>query len=280
MTAPVDSLALPPLPEGINCPDCGYDLRSLTGPRCPECGFDLAIIRTQTPQIPWSRRGEIGRFKAYWQTVWVVCRHPRRFYVELVRPVSYRDSQSFRWVTFLHAFVPLLICMTVVLATEPGARQQESLLIELGVVVGIGLVLIVLPGVQSYNFETRRLPTELRNRCIALSYYAWAPLATIPIVLLFMFIGGAVGQLADMRTSDLVFYTEVICAVTMLVFPLLTVFDALRLCGVLACGVLRDRPRIRLRMTGLTLLGFAAAALAIVIPGSIFYFLVMWYSLR
>ena len=41
-----------PLPVGAVCPDCGYDLRGLTGDRCPECGFDLNVVRTQTPQIP------------------------------------------------------------------------------------------------------------------------------------------------------------------------------------------------------------------------------------
>ncbi len=46
-------------------------------------------------------------------------------------------------------------------------------------------MLAALPGVASYCFRPRRLSVEQQNRAIALSYYAWAPLAAAPLMLLF-----------------------------------------------------------------------------------------------
>ncbi len=100
--------SLAPLPEGLYCPDCGYDLRSLTSTRCPECGFGLEAVRAGESQIPWTYRRELGRFRAYWKTVWLVLRWPKQFCLEVARPVSYRDSQSFRWMTVAHAYAAVL----------------------------------------------------------------------------------------------------------------------------------------------------------------------------
>ena len=66
LVAPMATMAqtppdLPPLPEGIYCLDCGYDLRGSTSARCPECGFSLELLRTGESQIPWAHRRELGR---------------------------------------------------------------------------------------------------------------------------------------------------------------------------------------------------------------------------
>ena len=156
----------PPIPEGTICPDCGYDLRRLTGEHCPECGFPLEIVRTQEPQIPWSRRRELGNFRAYWQTVWQVGRRPRRFCLEIVRPVSYRDSQTFRWITFLHAYLTILIgsLMWYFFDYEGGLIEGELgwwILGSLQVIAA--LLLAILPGLSSYEFQSYRLSVEYQN---------------------------------------------------------------------------------------------------------------------
>ncbi len=174
------------LPVGVVCPDCGYDLRGSTSARCPECGFGLDVLRTRVTLIPWSHRRELGWFKAYWKTVWLVLRHPKRLCLEMARPVSYADSQSFRWVTTLHAYVPIAVATAVWLQVHPlaapGGREGRAWLLA-GLVTWLPLALVLLPGLASYFFQPRQHTVEQQNRAIALSYYAWAPLALSAIVL-------------------------------------------------------------------------------------------------
>ncbi|MEK7756598.1 MAG: hypothetical protein AAB385_05250, partial [Planctomycetota bacterium] len=103
------STTVDPLPEirqDLFCQACGYNLRGLTGNRCPECGGSLDGVRSLVPQIPWMYRKEIGWFRAYWRTVWFVMVRQARFCDEMARPVSFRDSQLFRWMTVLLVSIP------------------------------------------------------------------------------------------------------------------------------------------------------------------------------
>lgn len=172
------------LPVGAVCPDCGYDLRGSISALCSECGRSLDVFRAREPQIPWSHRRALGWFKAYWLTVSHVLRRPKVFCLEVVRPVSYADSQSFRWVTLLHAYVPLLACMLVWLATEAGRGHTVSAGDWWwlgGLLLWVLLMLAALPGLASYFFHWRQQSVQQQNRAIALSYYAWAPLALMPV---------------------------------------------------------------------------------------------------
>jgi hypothetical protein len=269
-----------PVPEGIHCPDCGYDLRGLTGARCPECGLDLEIVRTQTPQIPWARRREIGWFRAYWQTVWLVGRHPRRLYTEMVRPVSYRDSQSFRWLTFLHAFGSVLISAIIVLARLGEWQEWDSLLTALGLVLGAGVLFAVLPGAGSYALESRRLPAEQRNRGIALSYYAWASLAAMPFFVLLVVVASVTGLIWDTDHNSVAFYVAGVCAAFAALFPLLIFVDAEARLACLCRRVLREHGRAWLRIICINGVALGALVVAAVVPLSVFYFLIIWYSLH
>lgn len=172
------------LPVGAVCPDCGYDLRGSASAICSECGRSLDVFRARESQIPWTRRRTLGWFKAYWLTVWRVLRRSRLFCLEVVRPVSYADSQSFRWVTLLHTYLPLLACMLVWLATEAGRGHTVSAGDWWwlgGLSVWLLLLLAALPGLASCFFQWRQQSVEQQNRAIALSYYAWAPLALMPV---------------------------------------------------------------------------------------------------
>jgi len=97
------------IPEHIYCPACAYNLFRITSDRCPECGHGLEGLRSDHSTIPWVRRNEIGRFRAYWKTVWMVTMRHRKFCEEYTRDISYEDAQAFRWLTILHAWLPALL---------------------------------------------------------------------------------------------------------------------------------------------------------------------------
>lgn len=182
----------PPLPEGLLCPGCGYDLRGLTSDRCPECALALTALRAGEVNIPWVHRQRLGRFRAFWKTVWWVTRWPRRLPVEMARPIHYRDSQTFRWVTTLHAYGTVVAASTAWAVGELLYSQGTTagLWLGLGIAQVIALVLLVgLPGLASYFFHPRRLSVEQQNRAIALSYYGWGVLAWLPLALPFFVAG-------------------------------------------------------------------------------------------
>lgn len=176
-----------PLPAGVFCPDCGYDLRGLASNHCPECGFGLEPARTPEPQIPWVYRRQVGYLRAYWRTVAAATFRPQRFCLEILRPVSYRDGQCFRWVTIAHAYVAVLVAGLATFAhRDPGNPLDRNRIPWFSLTAACGLLeLLALTGLTSYAFHPRRLPNELQNRAVALSYYGWAPLAYAPLALVF-----------------------------------------------------------------------------------------------
>ncbi len=194
---PTEGLATEPLwalPIGTVCPECVYDLRGSTSPRCPECGFSLHVLRTPESQLPWFHRRKLGRMKAYWQTVWMVAIRPKRLCLELAREVSYPDSQRFRWFTCLHAYATILAASAALLIFDHLHRWKSGPALWWwlgGINVFIAVLLVGVPGIGSYFFQSRLLPVSAQNRAIALSYYLWAPLATLPLMLPFWIVGFA-----------------------------------------------------------------------------------------
>lgn len=195
--ASVTPAAPEPLPVGAVCPDCGYDLRGSTSAVCSECGRSLDVFRAGESQIPWSRRQTLGWFRAYWLTVWRVLRRPKVFCLEVVRPVSYADAQSFRWVTLLHAY-PMLLAGPLAWAVTELVRGHGLSAGDwwwLGsLAIWMLLLLAALPGLASYFFQWRQQSVEQQNRAIALSYYAWAPLVLMPL-------GWIVGLVLDVASN-------------------------------------------------------------------------------
>ena len=170
--------------QDIFCQDCGYNLRALTGERCPECGRSLEGLRSEVSKIPWVHRKEIGRFRAYGKTVWFVMFRQRQFFDEMARPVSYADSQRFRWVTVALAYLPVLAC-EIVLGIQRMESPTDNEIISflwsdvrmiLALHVGFLLFLAAATGVPSYFFQPNAIPMALQNRTIALSYYTSAPI--------------------------------------------------------------------------------------------------------
>jgi hypothetical protein len=171
--------------DDLFCPECGYSLRGLTSDRCPECGLKLDFIESDVSLIPWERRREIGRMRAYWQTVVLAMFRNKVLCRAAYRPVNYRDAQLFRWVTLLHVFVPLVLVLPLWRVTSPGTL--EDVVDEVGywfaglVCICVLLGLAALTGLPSYFFHPRYLSTELQNRAVALSYYGCSSLALTPL---------------------------------------------------------------------------------------------------
>jgi hypothetical protein len=193
----------------LQCQDCGYNLRGLTGDRCPECGRSLRSMRSPVSSIPWTHRKEIGRFRAYWKTVWWVSFKYKTFCEEIARPVSFKDAQAFRWVTILHVFPPIAAVAVVwcvralpsyidrvIWWNDPWSSaipMPSRFVLALSrlvshvpwnaafVSLAILLYMVIATGVPSYFFDSRQLPRLLRNRAVALSYYCFGAWAWTPV---------------------------------------------------------------------------------------------------
>jgi hypothetical protein len=182
------------------CPDCQYSLRGIDSGKCPECGLVLDRERLAQSTIPWTYRGEIGRWRAYWRTVRIALREPSKLGNEVARPVNFDDARKFRRTTVLiAAIVPALAIVGgyVVLANEARAAPPMSAgavapphtmlgwVLQTGVVPAawLGLYLFLLAGssVASGFFRPKRLPIERQNRAVAISLYAAAPLTLTPL---------------------------------------------------------------------------------------------------
>lgn len=174
--------------EGTYCPDCGYDLRGISAARCPECGLGLEFVEGDVPLLPWARRREIGRLRAYWHTWLLVSLRRKRFYRALLQPLSHADAQRFRYVTLLHAFVPFALMLPVWAYAHP--PTFKSMAGEFGSwfpvpwLVGLAAALVVLTGVPAGFLRPRGASVRRQNRAIALCRYACAPLALLPIPLI------------------------------------------------------------------------------------------------
>jgi hypothetical protein len=79
------------------CPACGYDLRAANENRCSECGKAFNPEDLQKSWMPWERaRGEWGKIKALFSTIWALTFNPWRLILEEKRTHDYKSSRWFR----------------------------------------------------------------------------------------------------------------------------------------------------------------------------------------
>ncbi len=265
------------LPVGATCPECSYDLRGSTAERCPECGFRTDPLRRDESQIPWCYRHELGWFKAYWKTVWLVLRQPRRLCQEISRPVDYRHSQSWRWVTTLHACGALLVgCGAYAVADYAyGWHGGELMWWWLGGLQVWGILwLAALPGLASYFFHPSKLPIEHQNRAIALSYYAWAPLALAPLCLLLPYLV----ILGTWQPFPPIEVWAICTAVEIAGAGVIVGLCETRIVQLQVHALHRRRAAAQLRLAAFNALAIGLGLLLALLPLSAFYLLVIFHS--
>jgi len=180
------------------CLSCGYNQRGIVAERCPECGQVYAEVPPSPLRLPWVHRRHLGLLTAYWRTVRLVLFDPRRLSDEVQHPLSLRDGRRFWFLTIIHAYLPLLAAMVALyLSLSPQQRVESGLFMPIyspvfpAVSLNIGLLLFIAAatGWPSYYCHAKHLPIEQQNRAIALSYYACAPLAMLPIAMALIMLG-------------------------------------------------------------------------------------------
>ena len=283
----------------IFCPNCAYNLRGSVSDRCSECGYSLANIRSPICQIPWPKRRERGRLRAYWQTVWMVTFRDRRLCEEVARPVSHVDAQAFRWATVLHAYLPVLLATILVyLGKSPETVPPADFYQQMFQMIGMGtwptglsfadrayaevwpvvilhacflLFLVAATGVPSYFFHPRGLSAPQQNRVVALSYYGTAPLA---LTCFLAILAGGVFVYADTWPVSLGVIPAILLVALILLAWLLNLDRIAR----------RTMPHLKTRRlliaTCVPLLWIGLVGLTLIcLPSVVLYVLVVTYSL-
>jgi hypothetical protein len=188
------------------CPSCGYDLRSIPSERCPECGAPIDRTAMAISRIPWAHRKALGMVRAYWRTLILATFRIHKLGEEMNRPVDLHDASRFRWITVGIASVLPIALFVVAVCVNRGTGFLDLLAspspygtitiprqpdLMLPFIVGITR-LIVLPlsaigwlamvsGLAGYWFHPRAWPQWRRDRALALSWYACAPLVWLSI---------------------------------------------------------------------------------------------------
>ncbi|MEX0775952.1 MAG: zinc ribbon domain-containing protein [Phycisphaeraceae bacterium] len=186
-----DATARMSLDDAIYCPHCGYDLRMLSGAACPECGGEVDLAALRKSQIPWTERRSIGRARALFGTAWRVSFHTRQFCQEMSRPVDYRQARRFQVTVVAWNAAWLGAAALVTLGCLWAQNDQDHPLWTAGIAALIGVpffaaTLLLITGVHTYWFHRRQLSVEQQNRALALGYYACAPLAYLPLIVVFI----------------------------------------------------------------------------------------------
>ncbi len=169
------------LSADLHCPECGYSLRGIASDRCPECGYALAQLKSLESSIPWTRRREIGFWRAYFATMWMVMFRNKQFCNEIAKPLSFADSQAYRWTTVVLVCVPICIALEALIWFElyPAIRSAlvlwQFVAFAMIVPVMVFLYFAAATGIPGYFFHPRFLPVSVQNRAIVLSYYTSGP---------------------------------------------------------------------------------------------------------
>lgn len=168
----------------VFCPKCIYNLRGIESERCPECGYSLAFLKIAESQIPWVHRKQIGRFRAYWRTVWWATFRRHKFGEELTRPMSLPDARRFHYVTLCHFYLAIVPLAGLLSIAGPQSMQrafQSHTILMVCVAAAVQfcamLVFVVFARNTGDALRTKNMPLSRQAQVVGLSHYAagtWA----------------------------------------------------------------------------------------------------------
>ncbi|MCH8852919.1 MAG: hypothetical protein IID41_09755 [Planctomycetes bacterium] len=234
-------------------------------------------------QIPWGHRKQIGRFRAYWQTVWWATFRRLKFGEELARPMSVPDARRFQQVTMLHVYLAILILTELLVFDGPRgmwAAFANHTAITVCVILVVHLCLLLSFGVawriggdtiRSKHMPARRQAQTLALACYASGAFAWLPLAWPVMFLAFEL----------MIIYERVWYAATVYAISgciLFVLPgLLWLYD---LMYIERCVLHRSSAeQAKAGLKQMLLLGSAEFVILILLPLAIAYIALIFYSL-
>lgn len=163
-----------PLPEGMICPECAYDLRGLTSERCPECGENLGILYRNEPLIPWEHREDLGFVRAYLATMASVFWRSEKFCRAMATPVSHQRAASFRLFTTCLLSINLALILLALFLIIDLQNQLQTSGLGWGIFIGwlaFSLCVYWVPGLLSHAFQSKLLTIQQQDRAISISLY-------------------------------------------------------------------------------------------------------------
>ena len=258
-------------------------MRGNESERCPECGAAADLDALSQPQIPWVYRKGKGLFRSYWQTVWLVMFHARRFHEEMSRDISEDHARKFRRVTFLHVVVPVAVVASGLYFADVAVRTRGFNALE---ILGVGggsaaalacvwLFLWATSSIAGDFLRDDRISEELQNRAVALSYYTCAPMLGMPLV-------GLINIIVQVSCNGLILGSAIEAAAIIIAGCLPLILLAWWVHSVLALAryvlLLSLWEQVRFEATLFVLWVGTALATLVVLPLAIFYLLVVPFS--
>jgi len=182
-----------PSAENLFCITCGYNQRGITSAHCPECGQDFSKLPPSPTLLPWIHRRRLGLFRAYWRTALMVFFRPKFFHDQIDNPISLKDARRFWLLSIVHALLPpLFLLLYMAIHISPANLValmhfiSQTIFVPVPVfyffLFGFILFLIAATGMPGYFCHPHSLGIGQQNRAIALSYFASAPIALMPLI--------------------------------------------------------------------------------------------------
>ncbi|MCH8879605.1 MAG: hypothetical protein IID34_06935 [Planctomycetes bacterium] len=267
----------------VFCPKCSYNLRGIDSARCPECGYSLAFLKIAESRIPWVHRKEIGRFRAYWRTVWWATFRRLKFGEELARPMSLPDARRFHYVTMCHVYMAILVLTGLLVFEGPRSRRaafDDHTALSVCVILVMHLCVLLAFGtacrIGGDTIRSKNMPAARQAQTIGLGYYAAGAFAWLPLTWPVMFFG-----FEQMIIYERVWYVATACAIlggVSFVLPgLLWLYDVSYLERCVHHRSSAEQAKAGWKQ--MLLLGMVEFVILIVLPLAIAYVALIFYSL-
>lgn len=224
------------------CPHCGYDIHHATATSCPECGGEVNEKVMQLAQVPWQNRRDIGRLRAFVQTVSRVTFRTRRLGYAISQSVHMKDAIRFRRIVVGLNFLPMMAVVALIMwmlydnfeMGVPAYSWGFAASVLCIYAISIWLLSEILTGVHTYWFHPRHLPPSQQVRSLALSHYASGPMVLTAIAMLLFAVTMACGWLYNdyyqVTLGDILELTALISGLLGFLLLLLSLAATWRVC--------------------------------------------------